>query len=163
MKLFKAEGRECNDADGDVLKNALVKYMTSVLSGQPNAGYLKDLGALTLSFEGDERQVGFFHRYDVSCSMALQDVGTPSSANSSSAELPSSVIQECIDLCQETPPSVEKCQACVHGLLKSYLPDTRFSHGTVKLDWVRIGLLGGVVLLFLLLIVALVNGRPRGY
>lgn len=162
MKLFKAEGRECNDADGDVLKNALVKYMTSVLSGQPNAGYLKDLGALTLSFEGDKRQVGFFHRYDVSCSMALQDVGTPSSANSLSSELPLD-IQACLDLCEATPNTPEECQACVHGLLKRYLPDTRFSHGTVKLDWVRIGLLGGVVLLLVLLIVALVNGRPRGY
>jgi hypothetical protein len=168
MKFFSPEGRDCSKEDAHALQVALRAFLSN-----GDTDTLKDLGSLTISFEGDARQVGFFHRYDVSCSTTY--VPTPNDSDGSSGM---SMFKTRED------PDLTPCIGCIAGCFekqgngdppcanwtpksfdnfKSLITSARFSRGSVKLDGVRIGLLGGVVILFILLIASLLRGGSGAY
>ena len=141
-------------------------------SGDPDISKLQDLGTLAISFEGDKRQVGFFHRYDISCSTGLGSSPGGGSGMTFKGGLkgPPGPCDNCKNAFKALIDPENKCGKCFFGsqayaqfLTSPVAQSLRFSRGTVKLDWVRIGLLGGVILLFFLLIFVLVKGRSSNY
>ena len=174
MKLFSPEGQDCTLDEGKTLVDALKAFLDS-----GDTDKLKDLGSLTISFEGDKRQVGFFHRYDVSCSTTITptptspDPGGMSMFKTRQGDTPSDSKQcaECVAECfmSKTLSGKAPCSSwetdtgATVDRLKSFISSARFSRGSVKLDWVRIGLLGGVVLLFIFLVASLLRGGSSAY
>jgi hypothetical protein len=171
MKFFSPEGSTCSPNDAKDFSQTLQDAFPP--SGDPDISKLHDLGTLAISFEGDKRQVGFFHRYDISCSTSLGSSpggGSGLMFKGGLKDPPASPCDKCAKAFSDLIDSENKCGKCFTGstafakfLTSPVAQSLRFSRGVVKLDWVRIGLLGGVILLFFLLIFVLVKGRSSNY
>lgn len=152
MKFFQAEGHQCDSADRDNIKKIITKIANIVEGSSPDLSDLKnalqEFGVLGVSFEGDKKQVGFFHRYDEGCSIKLTDLfqdikpclTSPSCGSPSDRHL--------------TPAEAQR----VEKILSGAAPDVRFTQGSVKIDWVRVSLLAAVIVLTLLLLFVSTRG-----
>ena len=155
MKFFQPEARQCDSTDRDKVKNIflkIAKILAAKTSTQQQMSDLKDalqdFGVLSVSFEGDKKQTGFFHRYDESCSIKITDL-----------------FQD-IEPCLTSPscgspsdPHLSPAQGKqIEGVLSGVVPEVRFAQGSVRIDWVRVSLLAAVVVLALLLLYVLARG-----
>lgn len=152
MKFFQADGHQCDSTDRDNLIKILTKISNIVKGSSPDLSGLKnalqEFGVLSVSFEGDKKQVGFFHRYDESCSIKLTDLFAD--------------IEPCLtspSCGSPSDPHFSPAQAKeIEKVLSGAAPEVRFTQGSVKIDWVRVSLLAAVVVLTLLLLFVLMRG-----
>lgn len=161
MKVFQPEARQCDGTDRDKVKNIFLK-IAKILGTKPPPGSstqqqmsdlkdaLQDFGVLSVSFEGDKKQTGFFHRYDESCSIKITDLFQD--------------IEPCLTSpsCGGSPKSGSLLSPAqgkqIEGVLSGVVPEVRFAQGSVRIDWVRVSLLAAVVVLALLLLYVLARG-----
>lgn len=148
MTLLSEEGKPCDSADVQQVVDKLMNWYASAAvkkDAEAAKNALNGIGTLVISF-GDKK-IGFLHRYVASCST---DISSPCS--------PSQPTQ---GLYGSRGPLAAFPSSCED--LKQYLPDGVISHGEIKLDWVRIGLLSCVALLFIALIYSLISRREKDY
>ena len=110
---------------------------------------LQDFGVLSISFEGDKKQIGFFHRYNESCSIKVTDLfrDIEPCLTSPTCGSPNDI--------QHVTPAEAKT---IEDVLSGAAPDVRFAQGSVNIDWVRVSLLAAVVVLTFLLLFVLARG-----
>ena len=176
MKFFAPEGTTCSWTDA----KDFVDKLTDAFSPTPDASKIRALGTLAISFEGAKQEVGFFHRYDVSCSAIIgqSSPGSSTGLKSKGGLKDVDSCKTCKDALKDALKAALKANAKACGtceddpmpfideiLSNPALQDIRVSHGVVKLDWVRIGLVGAIILggiLFVFLLISMMR-RPSAY